>query len=244
MKIGIFAGGFKPFHTGHFGKVALALEENDEVYLFYGVQSEKAKNPTRRRIGSREFTPKMSKRIFEIIKPALEREYGDRIRVFDVHRPVGAVVDKIRQLKDDPLEKLKVYGRIEDLRRYYINNRHLMRDVQDLYDSGVLEFGTISPNESEGLSAEELSDLEVDRISKALSGTYPEASDEELRDYSGVSATAVRNMIDTKDVDALKRYLPNFLTSDEEDQIIDVLLERDVQAEAYLRYLIRGIIKG
>ena len=66
MKVGIFGGGFKPFHTGHYAKVALALKENDILYLFYGVQNPESKVKKYRCIGDtgREFTPEMSSKIF------------------------------------------------------------------------------------------------------------------------------------------------------------------------------------
>ena len=43
MKLGLYGGGFKPFHTGHFAKLLLALDEADKVtaesgydYLIHG----------------------------------------------------------------------------------------------------------------------------------------------------------------------------------------------------------------
>ena len=38
MKLGLFGGGFKPFTTGHFSKLADAIRDNDRVILFYGMQ--------------------------------------------------------------------------------------------------------------------------------------------------------------------------------------------------------------
>ena len=38
MKLGLYGGGFKPFTTGHFAKLADAISDNDKVYLFYGMQ--------------------------------------------------------------------------------------------------------------------------------------------------------------------------------------------------------------
>ena len=36
MRLGIYAGGFKPFHSGHFAKLVLASRENDSVLLIWG----------------------------------------------------------------------------------------------------------------------------------------------------------------------------------------------------------------
>ena len=35
MKLGLYGGGFKPFHTGHFAKLLLALDESDKVLSFH-----------------------------------------------------------------------------------------------------------------------------------------------------------------------------------------------------------------
>ena len=36
--LGLYGGGFKPFTTGHFAKLADALRDNEEVVLFYQIQ--------------------------------------------------------------------------------------------------------------------------------------------------------------------------------------------------------------
>ena len=87
MKLGLFGGGFKPFTTGHFAKLARAIEDSDEVYLFYGLQKRsppkigKRGNPLKsqqkfRTIGSsgRLYTPEVSREIFNIYERAIERE--------------------------------------------------------------------------------------------------------------------------------------------------------------------------
>ena len=248
MKVGIFGGGFKPFHTGHFGKVALALEENDKVYLFYGIESEKAKKPKRRKMGTseREYTPQMSKEIFNITKDALEKKYPGRIEVIESPAPVGSVIDKIGEYKDgaaDKVERIKVYGRSDDLQKYYLNmytrenkqGENLgKRYFGDLRERGILRFGTISSDEAEGLTPDELAHLENERISGALRGTYPDATDDELEDYSNVSGTNIRTSVSSRDIDALRKYLPDFLSPEQEMQIINILLGDEIKTESII----------
>ena len=248
MKVGIFGGGFKPFHTGHFGKVALALEENDKVYLFYGIESEKAKKPKRRKMGTseREYTPQMSKEIFNITKDALEKKYPGRIEVIESPAPVGSVIDKIGEYKGeaaDKVERIKVYGRPDDLQKYYLNmytrenkqGENLgKRYFGDLRERGILTFGTISSDEADGLTPDELAQLESERISGALRGTYPKATDDELEDYSNVSGSNIRTSVSSRDIDALRKYLPDFLSPDQEMQIINILLGDEIKTESII----------
>ena len=67
MRIGIFGGGFKPFTSGHFSKLALAAAENDEVLLFYGIAE-------RKKGSDYLYTKEMAEEVFLIAKGAIERE--------------------------------------------------------------------------------------------------------------------------------------------------------------------------
>ena len=94
MKIGLFAGGFKPFTTGHMSKLAVALQENDVVILFYGIAS-------RTKGSNFYYTKEMSSEIYGVIKTALERTYGDKLIVHNPHpTPIVAVFSFIGAVKD------------------------------------------------------------------------------------------------------------------------------------------------
>ncbi len=49
MKLGLYGGGFKPFHTGHFAKLLLALDESDRVLSFFGIKKQKVSKPQAKR---------------------------------------------------------------------------------------------------------------------------------------------------------------------------------------------------
>ena len=61
--LGLFGGSFKPFHTGHFAKLAMSLYENDETILFYTI--------SKRNTNGVFITKEMSYDIYNIIAPAL-----------------------------------------------------------------------------------------------------------------------------------------------------------------------------
>lgn len=41
MRVGIFAGGFKPFHVGHFSRLCQAIDSCDKTYVFTEAQVER-----------------------------------------------------------------------------------------------------------------------------------------------------------------------------------------------------------
>ena len=75
-----------------------------------------------------------------------------------------------------------------------------------------------------------------------------ELDDEEVTARQTVRGTQVRNLASShKTADQAKRFLPPFLNNDEKDKIIQILSDQEESiqvAEAHLRALIRGIIRG
>lgn len=86
MKLGLYGGGFKPFHTGHFAKLLLALDESDRVLSFFGIKKQKISKKTGkplkthfRKFGddpdARVFDQEMQERIVAIYEKALQDAY-------------------------------------------------------------------------------------------------------------------------------------------------------------------------
>jgi len=86
MKLGIFAGGFKPFHNGHFAKLAVALEECEAVYVIFGKGSRKK--------GDNDFTytSKMCEEIYEIVSKDL--------KTFDNRNKIITMMSKSSPVRD------------------------------------------------------------------------------------------------------------------------------------------------
>ena len=264
MNIGLFGGGFKPFTTGHFAKLANAIRDNDRVYLFYGLQEEKA--PQHYKIGpkkgqkkvdkrlrsigdtGRYYTPRMSKDIFDIYKQAIE----ERLPNVEIESTLGSapmtrIFEVIEEFRNDPaVEKITIYGDGNTLREYIKNRRYF----SDLLDSGKLQLGAIPPESpADYLDEETLSNLvsrSEESARQSLGLYYPDTSEEDVSSMQGVRGTQVRDIASSElGVDAAKRFLPPFLNDAEKERIIQIMLEEEESlAEGYFRSIIRGMIRG
>jgi hypothetical protein len=277
MKLGLYGGGFKPFTTGHFAKLADAIRDNDKVYLFYGMQQ---LEPTRygkkgqplkarqkfRGIGDsgRAYNENVAQSIFNIYKTALERipevevvliqsqakdEKGD---LAAIRAPVTAIFKTLEDFVDDPgeIEKVTIYGDGDSMRPYMRSPK-----FKDHVQTGKIQFGGAIPSSPDDYTEklDQLMSQGEDEAREALKDFYAskgeELDDEEITARQSVRGTHVRNLASSrKTSDQAKRFLPPFLNNDEKEQIIQILVgqegEQKQVAEANLRALIRGMIRG
>jgi len=84
MKLGLYGGGFKPFHTGHFAKLLLALDESDRVLSFFGIKKQKVSKKTGKNLkthfrkfgdSGRSFDQEMQEKVVAIYEKALQDAY-------------------------------------------------------------------------------------------------------------------------------------------------------------------------
>ena len=263
MKLGLFGGGFKPFTTGHFAKLARAIDDSDKVYLFYGIQQRKPVKIGKRGkplksqqkfrpIGSsgRFYTPEVSKQIFDIYESAIERE----LPMVEVESTLGTtpmrrVFEIIEEFVENPemYEKVTIYG-AEDTIREYLRK---LPYFGDLIATGKVQLGAISPESANDyLDEERLMDIigqSEESSIVALRSYYPGASQEDLERMQRIRGTEVRDIASTEEgIEEAKRFLPPFLNDDEKSRVIDLMLGRgeSPMTENHLRYLIQGIIRG
>ena len=114
--LGLFGGSFKPFTTGHFAKLALALHENDDVIIFYTIS-------IRDKAGA-VITKDMSRQIYDIVAPALKEEYNGQLKIkISNPTPIVNIFEEIENLKNNISEydKITVYGG-EDIIPIFITN--------------------------------------------------------------------------------------------------------------------------
>ena len=270
MKVAIYAGGFKPFTTGHFSKLADAISahqgEADEVYLYYGMQQEKPpqlyqrgakkgqpkpdlrlRSIGRKSLG-RYYTPGIGKEIFNIYKDAIERSSMPGIRNVIVipaeypATPISMTVDKIRSLlSDNSVEKVTVYGDGESYARMIGILQREDIDLQELVESGWIQLGSRVPESiNDYLDPERLKAI-VERGEEtargALATHYPGEPPEEIRRMQQVRGTSVRALaserqppseefahLGSDSIEVAKRFLPPFLSDEDKEKIIEILL--------------------
>ena len=148
MKLGLYGGGFKPFTTGHFAKLANAIRDNDKVILFYGMQQAepprygKRGQPLKPRqkfrgIGDtgRTYDESVAKDVFEIYSAALERIPGVSVvpiysqakdpqgNLASIRAPVSAIFKTLEDFVDNPgeIEKVTIYGDGDSMRPYMMS---------------------------------------------------------------------------------------------------------------------------
>ena len=273
MKLGLYGGGFKPFTTGHFAKLADAIRDNDKVYLFYGMQQVE---PTRygkkgqplktrqkfRAIGdtSRTYNEDIAQSIFEIYKSALERipevevvliqsqAKNDQGELAAIRAPVTAIFKTLEDFVEDPgeIEKVTIYGDGESMRPYMRSPK-----FKDHVQAGKIQFGGAVPSNPDDY-VEKLDDLmakgEVearDALKNFYASKGEELSDEEVMSRQTVRGTQVRNLASSrKTSEEAKRYLPPFLNNDEKEKIIQILVGQEEEQQQVAETQLRALIRG
>ena len=244
MKIGIFGGGFKPFTTGHFSKLALAMRENDFVVLFYGISGRKKGD------SGYNYTTEIANKIFDITKSAIEREYP-KVRVIKgVPTPIVMTFEAIQQFagvlqnpkffrwedlginpSSSSGDSLTVYVGEDDAGSFlsYVNDPIKGPAYYgDTYKDGSLKFET---------GVRDGSDI---ALIGAIEEYLPGISGDEVGTRIRVRGTQVRNAISQRDKAEIFRFLPNFYTAAEKDEIANILFSG--LNESLLRNAIRSMI--
>ena len=174
MKLGLYGGGFKPFTTGHFAKLADAIRDNDKVILFYGIQQEEPpefykrankkkgiragdKRPPRqafRKIGDtgRVYDESVGSKIFKVYERAFERiPEIEIIPVYsqDIDKDFGKKMTPLNQIfkvLDSFASNPDLYEKVS----IYGDRESLPRfinypPIQALRDSGRVQLGGATP---------------------------------------------------------------------------------------------------
>lgn len=209
--LGIFGGAFRPFHTGHFAKLALALEENDEVILFYTINSREI------------ITKDMSREIYDIITPALKKEFGDKLKIkISNPTPIVNTFEEIADLKNgiSRFDKIAVYGG-DDISQIYVTSILGLKTRKGEYKEEKY-YGTTYKDNNLRFSIHTGDSKDIERLSIVLT---KHGYCEEIKEKILIRGTEIRNFVQTRDSCSIIKYLPNILSVDEKNNIIDILFK-------------------
>jgi len=148
MKLGIFAGGFKPFHAGHFAKLQLAINECDHVIVSFG-------KGERKKGSDLFYSQDMCKDVYAIISNQLNKSFGSKITtVISTTSPIRDVFSIIAARAFDPFEdeigfdisfiksfdSIVVYGSEEDAGKF---TKHFGTDKEEKYYGSLVKEGRL-----------------------------------------------------------------------------------------------------
>ena len=224
MKLGLYGGGFKPFTTGHFARLADAIHDNDKVYLFYGMQQvepirygkkgQQLKSKQKfRDIGKtgRMYDEKVAESIFQIYKTALERipevevilvqsqARDEQGNLAAVRAPVTAIFKNLEEFVENPdmYEKVTIYGDKSSMAPYMKSPK-----FKDLVRVGKLQFGGAIPeNPEDYLDPDRLDRLMTrgeEEARDALRGYYADLEGEDRKELSDEDITQLQSVRGTR----------------------------------------------
>jgi len=204
MNVGIFAGGFKPFHVGHFSRLNQSISQCDMTYVFYGLSS-------RRKGSGIEFTEENAKYVFSIMKNAIESEYKGKVKVVYSKNPVTSAYDIIAEnIETD--NNVKIFGRLDDIKPRYMSN--IGTEKESKYFGSMISENRVS--------------FVTDVDSECIRKYFPDKSVRDLEKYSKISGEEIRKMIKDSNIDELISVLPPILTLKEK---IGILINLKVKIE-------------
>lgn len=231
MKVGIYAGGFKPLTMGHFSMLALAAKENDKVFLLYGMKG-------RKKGSDFNYTDEMAQEIFDLNKEAIESH--PRLKnVFVIEgRPspiaiaTGAILSKLEN-KVEPASLFDMYGidpstiiltiyvGPDDIQIY---QKYMNKDPNIRFDMG--------PAETAGIS----------RMEQAVKDIV---GDESFSPRTSTRGSELRAALMTnQELEHFKKFVPPIYSNEQLEELFNIM-KKGISPkvnEQILRKLVRTII--
>ena len=241
MRVGIFGGGFKPFTSGHFSKLALASSENDEVLLFYGIAE-------RKKGSDYLYTKEMAEEVFLIAKEAIEREMPNVTVIKAKPTPIVMAFEAIQAFAGTlpapkffrwsdigvdvrDVESITLYGDQDTVDEYMVYASDPVKGPK--YYGTTLQDGTLRFDTG-------VVEGDDSRIINAVAEFHPGCSREDVRARNLVRGSEVRASIASRNPETITRFLPPIYDDAEKQAVIDILYRG--LCETTLRKTIRTMI--
>jgi hypothetical protein len=214
MRLGIIAGGFKPFTSGHFSKVKLSLQRDDQTMIIYSTLS--------RGEGAGKLDDQQLTRMWDLMTPRLGLMGVQSVRARTTpFRETYSIIGALRCIlgsfctPDDKntishfnlqqtLSGIVLYGSSKDI----VNNfsRYVGTDREEKYFGNLVAEGRLKFCTDSGADA-----YVEDGIDK-----------DTAQSLSEVRGTHVRELLAKRDPRA-KGFLPNFLTEKDRNEMMEIL---------------------
>ena len=269
MNVGIFTGGFKPFHSGHFAKLVLAHRENDAVILIIGGAGRKKGKGV-------EITDKEVEKMWEgydgwsgiayRLKQSLPKlvyarfpalpgppkkgtgEPGRSTPIGDVFQIVRGVIDEVN-LGLHKSEMLAQFN-VPDVDPTYAGltiygGRTDLKIYSRLKNTSILREFRMDSGHEPDQTMNRLLRTQCAIESGDLSAYRDDLPylDPQLKSDMIKRLTVRGSQIRTMDREDVRNFLPSIYTDEDENRVLDLILKRNTQ-EAMLRELVGGILVG
>lgn len=164
MHIGLIAGGFKPFTSGHYHLVSEAAKENDVVHLFVSTKD-------RARAGQHSITWKQMEQVWKIIEPTLPKN----VKVHYSNNPTTSQFDVLTAAEEDSSNTgnvYHIYADETDIKRYD-NPRIKERLLPRLWSNAQLRFESFKRSDTSGVSGTKVRQALADGDLEAFTQMMP-----------------------------------------------------------------------
>lgn len=222
MRIGIFGGGFKPFTTGHYSKLALADEENDRVFLYYSTSA-------RKKGSSFDYDEATAIEIFNIVSRAIQREMPKVRVVRATVPPLTLVFSTIAEAFGLPhvtpidlgiprsmVETVTVYGDPDSLLDY---TRHVGTPKEERYFGTAVKDGRLIFDDGLDVKGRGTFDRMVTAMKRTMSTIEPA----EIEQRARVRGSYVRSAAAQGLFSEVKKFMPPFLNDGEVEAVINIM---------------------
>ena len=209
MRLGLFVGGFKPFTSGHYSKIALAKRDCEIVCVIHSTKDRD------------DLKQSSLIAMWQILDSHL-RKMGvipvecARTPVKDAYGVIGTLRERVySKRKNDDILPFEMFGI-----KQAVTGIAIYGSEEDIHINFSRLVGT--PDEAKYFG-DLVKDSRLTFVTESGHTTY--GNDQGARDLSDIRATEVRRLLSRRDKSAIK-YFPPFLSDDDKNRMFEILSSR------------------